>query len=69
MLVKNDYFYTESLKSVLLLLGSCGGISLGLQKFLLKLNHKLFQGWLCVFCEAGRRCQQDEHRLFLVSVL
>lgn len=43
MLLKNDSFYTETLKSVLLL-SSCGDISLGLQKFLLKLNCTLFRG-------------------------
>lgn len=65
MLLKNDSFYTETLKSVLLL-SYCGGVPLGLQKFLLKLKHTLFWGWLCVVPEAGRGCQQD--RLFLASV-
>lgn len=52
MLLKNDFFYIQTLKSVLLL-SSCGGISLGLQKVLLKLNHTVFQGWLRAVREAG----------------
>lgn len=52
-LLKNDSLYTQTLKPVPLL--SCyGGISLGLQKVLLKLNQALLQWWLCAVREAGQ---------------